>query len=117
MIAGDAFVTTRGVKNESAALDFFDTLASEDGQVAFNAKKGSVPARTLPEARRSEFSALTRANMADLSSGTALPAFKVLGSSAFPWDDLGKLAHDFLLVGDKQPVIDFIADNYDRLGT
>jgi glucose/mannose transport system substrate-binding protein len=117
VLAGDAFVTTRGVKNESAALDFFDTLASEDGQVAFNAKKGSVPARTLPEARRGEFSALTRANMADLSSGTALPAFKVLGSSAFPWDDLGKLAHDFLLVGDKQPVIDFIADNYDKLGT
>lgn len=117
VLAGDAFVTTRGVKDESAALDFFETLASEDGQVAFNAKKGSVPARTLPEARRSEFSALTRANMADLSRGTALPAFKVLGSSAFPWDDLGKLAHDFLLVGDKQPVIDFIADNYDKLGT
>jgi glucose/mannose transport system substrate-binding protein len=117
VLAGDAFITTRGVKNESAALDFFDTLASEDGQVAFNTKKGSVPARTLPEARRAEFSPLTRANMADLSSGTALPAFKVIGSSAFPWDDLAKLTHDFLLVGDKQPLIDFIDKNYDKLGS
>ena len=117
VLAGDAFVTTRGVKNESAALDFFDTLASEDGQVAFNTKKGSVPARTLPEDRRSEFGPLTQANMADLAAGTALPAFKVIGSSAFPWDDMAKLAHDFLLVGDKQPLIDFIADNYDKLGS
>jgi len=117
VLAGDAFVTTRGVKNESAALDFFDTLASEDGQVAFNTKKGSVPARTLPEARRQEFSALTQANMADLSAGTALPAFKVLGSSDFPWDDLAKLAHDFLLVGDKQPIIEFIDENYEKLGS
>jgi glucose/mannose transport system substrate-binding protein len=117
VLAGDAFVTTRGVKNEGAALDFFDTLASEDGQVAFNTKKGSVPARTLTEERRAEFSPLTRANMADLSAGTALPAFKVIGSSAFPWDDLAKLAHDFLLVGDKQPLIDFIGKNYDKLGS
>ncbi len=53
--------------------------------------------------------------MADLSSGTALPAFKVIGSSDFPWDDLAKLAHDFLLVGDTQPIVDFIAKNYDKL--
>lgn len=116
VLAGDAFVTTRGVRNASAALDFFDTLASEDGQIAFNAKKGSVPARTLPEDRRAEFGPLTRANMADLAAGTALPAFKVIGSSAFPWDDLAKLAHDFLLVGDKQPLIDFIGRHYDKLG-
>jgi hypothetical protein len=76
-----------------------------------------VPARTLTEERRAEFSPLTRANMADLSAGTALPAFKVIGSSAFPWDDLAKLAHDFLLVGDKQPLIDFIGKNYDKLGS
>jgi glucose/mannose transport system substrate-binding protein len=116
VLAGDAFMTTRGVKNESAALDFFDTLASEDGQVAFNAKKGSVPARTLAVERRGEFGPLTRANMADLSAGTALPAFKVIGSSAFPWDDLAKLTHDFLLVGDKRPIIDFIGKHYDKLG-
>lgn len=116
VLAGDSFITTRGVKNERAALDFFDTLASEDGQVAFNAKKGSVPARSMPEARRSEFGPLTRANMADLATGTALPGYKVLGSSAFPWDELAKLAHDFLLVGDKQPVVDFIAKHYDKLG-
>ena len=115
VLAGDAFVTTRGVKNEDAALDFFDTLASEEGQIAFNSKKGSVPARTLSDEQRSKFSPLTRANMADLASGTALPAFKVIGSSEFPWDDLAKLTHDFMLVGDKQPIIDFIADNYEKL--
>jgi hypothetical protein len=28
---------------------------------------------------------------------------------------MAKLAHDFLLVGDKQPLLDFIADNYAKL--
>ncbi|HVY30628.1 MAG TPA: ABC transporter substrate-binding protein [Polyangiaceae bacterium] len=115
VLAGDAFMTTRGVKDEDAALDFFDTLASEEGQVAFNAKKGSVPARTLPQELRSSFGPLTRANLDDLAAGTALPAFKVLGSGSFPWDDLAKLTHDFMLVGDKAPLIAFIAKNYDKL--
>ena len=115
VLAGDAFITTRGVKNQSAALDFFDTLASAAGQIAFNSRKGSVPARTLSEEQRSEFGPLTQANMADFSNGTALPAFKVIGSSKFPWDDLAALTHDFLLVGDKRPIIDFIAQHYDKL--
>jgi glucose/mannose transport system substrate-binding protein len=115
VLAGDAFMTTRGVNDEDAALDFFDTLASEEGQVAFNTKKGSVPARNLPDELRGEFSPLTQANMSDLASGTALPAFKVLGSSAFPWDDLATLTHDFILVGDKQPIINFIAKNHAKL--
>lgn len=115
VLAGDAFVTTRGVKNQRAALDFFDTLASEAGQIAFNAIKGSVPARTLDEEQRREFGPLTQANMADLAAGEAVPAFKVLGSSAFPWDELAKLTHDFILVGDKQPIIDFIERHYEKL--
>ena len=115
VLAGDAFVTTQGVKYEDDVLDFFDTLASEEGQIAFNSVKGSVPARSLSEAQRADFGPLTQANMADLSSGTALPGFKVIGSSSFPWDDLAKLTHDFMLVGDKQPIIDFIAKNYDKL--
>jgi glucose/mannose transport system substrate-binding protein len=115
VLAGDAFVTTRRVKYQAEVLDFFDTLASEEGQIAFNSVKGSVPARTLAEDQRSQFGPLTQANMADLSSGTALPAFKVLGPSTFPWDDLAKLTHDFLLIGDKQRIVDFIGKNYDKL--
>ena len=115
VLAGDAFVTTRGVKNQRAALDFFDTLASEAGQVAFNTIKGSVPARSLAKEQRQEFGPLTQANMADLAAGDAVPAFKVIGSSKFPWDDLAKLTHDFILVGDKQPIIDFIAQHYEKL--
>ncbi len=115
VLAGDAFVTTRGVRNQRAALDFFDTLASEAGQIAFNAKKGSVPARSLSADQRSEFSPLTQANMADLAAADALPAFKVIGSSEFPWEELATLTHYFILVGDKRPIIDFIAQNYDKL--
>jgi glucose/mannose transport system substrate-binding protein len=115
VLAGDAFVTTRGVRNQRAALDFFDTLASEAGQIAFNTVKGSVPARSLAEAQRREFGPLAQANMADLAAGDALPAYKVLGSSEFPWDDLAKLTHDFILVGDKQPIIDFIEQHYEKL--
>lgn len=115
VLAGDAFITTKGVRNQARALDFLDTLASEAGQIAFNVKKGSVPARTIAEEHHAKFGPLTRANMADLTSGAALPAYKVLGSSKFPWDALAALTHDFLLVGDKQPVVEFIAQHYDKL--
>jgi glucose/mannose transport system substrate-binding protein len=112
VLAGDAFVTTRHVKNLDAALDFFDTLASEDGQVAFNAKKGSVPARSLSEEVREQFGPLIQANMADFAVSTALPAFKVIGSSTFPFEELQRLTHDFILSGDKAPLIDFIDAHY-----
>jgi glucose/mannose transport system substrate-binding protein len=115
VLAGDALVTAHGVKNQQQALDFFDTLASAQGQIAFNTKKGSVPARTMSEDERTEFGPLTQANMADLSAGTALPAYKVIGSSVFPWEELAKVTHDFLVLGDKQRVIDFIDKNYDKL--
>lgn len=115
VLAGDAFVTTRGVEHLQAALDFFDTLASEDGQIAFNTKKGSVPARDLSEEQRQEFGPLTRANMADFAESTPLAAFKVIGSSKFPFEELERLTHDFILVGDKAPLIDFIEAHYAEL--
>jgi glucose/mannose transport system substrate-binding protein len=115
VLAGDAFVTTRGVENLEAALDFFDTLASEEGQIAFNTKKGSVPARDLSEEQRQEFGPLTQANMADFDASTPLAAFKVIGSSDFPFEELQRLTHDFLLAGDKEPLIDFIDAHYAEL--
>jgi glucose/mannose transport system substrate-binding protein len=115
VLAGDAFVTTRRVKNVEAALDFFDTLASEEGQIAFNSKKGSVPARSLSEEQRADFGPLIQANMADFAVSTALPAFKVIGSSKFPFEDLQRLTHDFILSGDKAPLIEFIDAHYASL--
>ncbi|HEY6079460.1 MAG TPA: ABC transporter substrate-binding protein [Polyangiaceae bacterium] len=115
VLAGDAFVTTRGVENLEAALDFFDTLASEEGQIAFNAKKGSVPARDLSEEQRQEFGPLTQANMSDFAASAPLAAFKVIGSSDFPFEELQRLTHDFLLAGDKEPLIDFIEAHYAEL--
>jgi glucose/mannose transport system substrate-binding protein len=115
VLAGDAFITVKGVSHQAAALDFFDTLASEAGQIAFNEQKGAVPARTLPDELRKRFGPLTQANMADLASGTAVPAYKVLGSSRFPWEELAALTHDFFLVGDKQPILDLLTRNYGKL--
>lgn len=115
VLAGDAFITVRGVSHQSAALDFFDTLASEAGQVAFNEQKGAVPARTLPDELRTRFGPLTQANMADLARGDAVPAYKVLGSSRFPWEELAALTHDFFLVGDKRPILDLLTRNYGKL--
>jgi glucose/mannose transport system substrate-binding protein len=115
VLAGDAFITVKGVSHQAAALDFFDTLASEAGQIAFNERKGAVPARTLPDELRKRFGPLTQANMADLASGTAVPAYKVLGSSRFPWEELAALTHDFFLVGNKQPILDLLTRNYGKL--
>jgi len=42
----DSFVLTVGAPHEEATLDWLSTLASTEGQQAFNLAKGSIPART-----------------------------------------------------------------------
>ena len=44
-VVTDSFAIPVGVKNHDNAVAWLDTLASVEGQDAFNPKKGSIPAR------------------------------------------------------------------------
>jgi glucose/mannose transport system substrate-binding protein len=115
VLGGDAFITTRGVNNQQEAFAFFDTLASLEGQIAFNAKKGSVPAHTLEAEHFEAFGPLTRRNIDDYASSTALASNGLLGASTFPWGGLTELTHDFFLSADPEPIVDYMNDHYGEL--
>jgi glucose/mannose transport system substrate-binding protein len=60
----DGFALARGARNEPAAREFLATVASPEGQVAFNRLKGSSPIRL--DVRREELDAIGRQTLSDL---------------------------------------------------
>ena len=102
VFGGDTFVAARGAANQQAVFDFFSTMASEDGQIAFAAKKGSMPGRNIAEAKREAFSSLTRKNMADLAdpNGGGLAGYKLIAKATYPVDPLATAAQNFMQTKD-----------------
>jgi hypothetical protein len=116
VFGGDTFVAARGAANQQAVYDFFNTMASEAGQTAFGAKKGSMAARDLPtSAYGAPFSALTLANATDYAKANTLAGFKVIGSSNFSFDTLATILVDFFKSGDSTAVVTYLSDNYSSL--
>jgi glucose/mannose transport system substrate-binding protein len=120
VFGGDTFVAAKGAANQQAVYDFFDTMASEEGQIAFCAKKGSMPGRilkTIPDG----FSDLTKKNLADFAdkNGTALAGFKLIGKSAFPFDALSDQIRTYFQAGGsddaKTAFLAYMKDNYSKL--
>lgn len=62
----DVFALVKGARHEAAARDFMRTVASEQGQLAFNGVKGSSPIRLDVDER--ELDSVARATLADLRS-------------------------------------------------
>jgi len=60
----DAFALASGARNAPAAREFLATVASPEGQVAFNRLKGSSPVR--PDVPREKLDEVGRATLADL---------------------------------------------------
>jgi glucose/mannose transport system substrate-binding protein len=60
----DAFTLAAGAHNEAGARSFLATVASPEGQVAFNRIKGSSPIR--PDVPRDELDLLGRETLSDL---------------------------------------------------
>jgi glucose/mannose transport system substrate-binding protein len=115
VFGGDTFVAAKGAANQQAVYDFFGTMASEAGQLAFALKKGSMPARTLTADDAKQLGALTQANAADLAAGSAVPGFKVMGSSKFDYDTLSTITVDFFKSGDSTALVQYLNDNYSLL--
>jgi glucose/mannose transport system substrate-binding protein len=120
VFGGDTFVAAKGAANQQAVYDFFDTMASEEGQIAFCKIKGSMPGRQISPVPES-FSDLTKRNMADFANpqGTALAGFKLIGNSAFPFDALSDATRAYFQAGGtddaKATLITYLKDNYSKL--
>lgn len=77
----DVFAIPQGAKNEAGAREFLSTIASADGQVAFNRLKGSSPMRSLSDL--GALDPLGQATVRDLSRAT----IRLRVRSRSVWDD------------------------------
>jgi glucose/mannose transport system substrate-binding protein len=99
----DVFALPVGNKHPAAALDWLRTIASSDGQIAFNEAKGSSPVRlSLSD---SELDSMAKATYGDLKGSTVR-----IGAVGLPsaWDDgLAQLAKDH----DQAALLQVLIDN------
>lgn len=72
MVVVDTFGMPKGVKNPEDVKKFLGVLGSAEGQVAFNTKKGSIPART--DADKSKFDVYGQQTMEDFKNATLTPS-------------------------------------------
>jgi glucose/mannose transport system substrate-binding protein len=71
-VVTDTFAIPLDIQNQDNAIAWLDTLASVEGQDAFNPKKGSIPARV--DADKSLYDAYSQAAMADFGSLELVPS-------------------------------------------
>jgi glucose/mannose transport system substrate-binding protein len=71
-VVTDSFAIPQGAKDHDNAVAWLDTLASVEGQDAFNPKKGSIPART--DADTSKYDVYSQAALKDFGSLELVPS-------------------------------------------
>ena len=81
VFTADTFPLPKGAPRRKDALDFLGTLASLDGQNAFNPIKGSIPART--DIDESAYDVLARAMIKDFRRDALQLALSGLAPAAF----------------------------------
>lgn len=78
-VISDTFGVPKGAKNPENVQNFLNLLASKTGQVVFNLRKGSIPART--DVDTSQFDVYMQDAAEDFSSATALVGSAPHGSA------------------------------------
>ena len=113
VLGGDAFLVPAGAPALKATFDLIETMASLEGQEAFNAAKGSLPAR--PEVSDAAFSVLARQNLDSLQR-SAVGGHKVVaaGESAM-FVSLGQAARQMMIERDASLVLDVLEEHYSSL--
>lgn len=81
VFTADTFPLPKGAPRREDALDFLGTLASLDGQNAFNPIKGSIPART--DIDEAAYDVLARAMIEDFRQDTLQLALSGLAPASF----------------------------------
>jgi len=72
IVITDTFGLPKSAPHRQAALDFLGIVGSADGQVAFNLKKGSIPART--DVPTDAFDPIAQATISNFSRGELVPS-------------------------------------------
>lgn len=78
-VISDSFGVPKGAKNSGNVKKFLDLLASKTGQVVFNLRKGSIPART--DVDTSQFDVYMKDANKDFTSATAIVGSAPHGSA------------------------------------
>lgn len=112
VFTADTFPLPKGAPRRSDALDFLATLASLDGQNAFNPIKGSIPART--DIDPGAYDVLARAMIKDFRHDTLELALSGLAPAAFN-DDVQSGLGDMVDQGDAEPARFALMNRYDDL--
>ncbi|KHD78412.1 ABC transporter substrate-binding protein [Actinoplanes utahensis] len=86
----DSFTLTTGAANPDGATCWLRTVASAPGQQAFNARKGSIPART--DAPTEGFTDYQIATAADWKSGLPVPSCAHGSACSQPWQNAANAA-------------------------
>lgn len=112
----DTFPLPKGAPNPEAARALLVTFGSPDGQVAFNAVKGSIPARSDIDlaAYPDEFDDMHRATAADFKDGRLVLAL----SGILPSGKLEDMAPELkasLQAGTTEIIQNYLINNYDSL--
>jgi len=109
VFTADTFPLPKGAPNRAGAVAFLETIGSTDGQIAFNVLKGSIPVRT--DIDPMEFDATAQRTMADFASNSLVKALSGLQPQG-SFEDLGPQVKTMLTTGDKQPVLNVLANDY-----
>ncbi|MFC4072430.1 ABC transporter substrate-binding protein [Actinoplanes subglobosus] len=86
----DSFALTTGAANAAGGTCWLQTVASPEGQQAFNAQKGSIPART--DAPTTGFSDYQLEAAEDWKSGVAVPSCAHGSACSQPWQNAANAA-------------------------
>jgi glucose/mannose transport system substrate-binding protein len=110
----DTFPLPKGAAHRDDAIDLLITMASIDGQIAFNQIKGSIPARVDIDAAAS-FDSMQQATYASWKTGTT----KALAMSGLVkpdvMTDLGVRLKDAMSIGDTSQLMNYLVNNYASL--
>ena len=112
VFTADTFPLPRGAPRRNDALDFLGTLASLEGQNAFNPIKGSIPART--DIDPAAYDVLARAMIKDFRRDTLELALSGMAPAAFN-DYVQVGLGDMVDQGDPEPARFALMNRYDIL--
>ena len=112
VITADTFGLPIGAPNREGAIALLKTMASVEGQIAFNRLKGSVTPRT--DIAATEFDAMTQSVMDDFAEDTNVKAL----SGLLPGDVMSDLASELRAsfeAGSTDIIKTYIEANYDSI--
>jgi glucose/mannose transport system substrate-binding protein len=116
VFTADTFPLPKGAPNEPGAVALLRTFGSVEGQVTFNAIKGSIPARSdidladFPES----FDAMHEATASDFQNDRVVMAMSGLVSSG-TLEHLAPELKDSLQRGTTEIIVNYLAANYSAL--